>query len=102
MLLERLTGAVYATRAALTAEEQLSQDKVRAALLDTYMPSWAEAYEEFQARKLRPGETVEEYLQALRGSAALKSLVPEANTSTGKYVVRFPCFVAPPVCVLLY
>ena len=71
VLPERLTGAAYATWAALTAEEQLSADSVRAALLDAYMPSWAEAYEEFQARKLRPGETVEEYLQALRGLAAL-------------------------------
>ena len=71
VLPERLTGAAYATWNALTAEEQSSADTVRTALLDAFMPSWAEAYEEFQDRKLRPGETVEEYLQALRGLAAL-------------------------------
>lgn len=71
VLPERLTGAAYATWASLTAAEQSSADSVRAALLDAYMPSWADAYDEFQARQLRPGETVEEYLQALRGLAAL-------------------------------
>ena len=71
VLPERLTGTAYATWDALTAEKHLPADRIRAALLDAYMPSWAEAYEEFQARKLRPGETAEEYLQALRGLAAL-------------------------------
>ena len=71
VLPERLTGAAYATWAGLTEEEQSSAPAVRAALLDAYTPSWADAFDEFQARKLRPGETVEEYMQALRGLAAL-------------------------------
>ena len=71
VLPERLTGAAYATWAGLSPEEQASAASVRAALLDAYMPSWTDAFDEFQARRLQPGETVEEYLQELRGLAAL-------------------------------
>lgn len=71
VLPERLTGAAYATWAGLSPEEQASAPSVRAALLDAYMPSWTDAFDEFQARRLQPGETVEEYLQDLRGLAAL-------------------------------
>ena len=45
--------------------------EVLAALLDACTPSWADAYDDFLARRLRPGETVEEYLQVLRGLVAL-------------------------------
>ena len=47
VLPDRRTGAAYATWNALTAEEQSSTDTVRTALLDVFMPSWTEAYEQF-------------------------------------------------------
>ena len=55
--------------------------EVLAALLDACTPSWADAYDDFLARRLRPGETVEEYLQVLRGLVALfiKGPVPDSG-----------------------
>ena len=86
VLPERLTGAAYATWAGLSPQEQASAASVRAALLDAYMPSWTDAFDEFQARRLQPGETVEEYLKScgdsrLCSSTAQYRIRPKARNS---------------------
>ncbi|KAF0304639.1 Open rectifier potassium channel protein 1 [Amphibalanus amphitrite] len=67
----RLTGGAFSVYQQLKPEEKLQYSAVKAALLRAFAVDKFQAYEEFTARRLRVGESVDVYLADLRRLASL-------------------------------
>jgi len=66
----RLTGGAFAVYQQLSPEDKRDYDKIKAALYTAFAADSFVAYEQFVARKLQPGETVDVFLAELRKFAA--------------------------------
>ena len=61
----RLSGGAFAVYQQLSVEEKQSYEKIKAALYKAFAIDPATAWEQFEARALHPGETVDVYLAEL-------------------------------------
>ncbi len=73
----RLTGGAFAVYQQLSAEDNKSYDKVKKALLSAFATDQFCASEQFIARTLKDGESVDVYLADLRRLAALFGGIPD-------------------------
>ena len=61
----RLSGGAFAEYQQLSAEEKQNYERIKAALYKAFAIDPATAWEQFEARTLHPGETVDVYLAEL-------------------------------------
>lgn len=66
-----LTGGAFNVYQGLTVDEKKKYDVIKAKLLAAFSSDSCHAYEEFQMRRLNPGEAVDVYLADLKRLAAL-------------------------------
>ena len=73
----RLTGGAFAVYQQLTKEEKSDAARIKGALLTAFADDKFTAYEKFETRFLRPGETVDVYLADLRRLSVLFGGIPD-------------------------
>ncbi|KAF0286990.1 Intracisternal A-particle Pol-related polyprotein [Amphibalanus amphitrite] len=84
----RLTGGAFSVYQQLKPEEKLQYSAVKAALLRAFAVDKFQAYEEFTARRLRVGESVDVYLADLRRLASLFGGLGDTALMCGFVAVR--------------
>ena len=73
----RLSGGAFAVYQQLSAEEKQNYERIKAALYKTFAIDLDTAWEQFEARTLHPGETVDVYLAELTKLTVLFGELPE-------------------------
>lgn len=73
----RLTGGAFAVYQQLDADEKSDYESIKAALYKAFAIDPATAWEQFEARTLRTGETVDVYLAELKKLTVLFGGLPE-------------------------
>ena len=85
----RLSSRAFAVYQQLSAEEKQSYERIKAALYKAFAIYPATAWEQFEARALHPGETVDVYLAKLTKLTVLFSGLPE-QALTYKFLAGLP------------
>ena len=88
----RLKGDAFTVYAQLPARDRTSFQAVKDALYSAFAPDAIGAYEEFVARKLRPGEAVDVFLADLRRLSSLFGGVSD-RTLVCSFISGLPCYV---------
>ena len=73
----RLSGGAFAVYQQFSAEEKQSYERIKAALYKAFAIDLATAWEQFEARALHPGETVDIFLAELTKLTVLFGGLPE-------------------------
>lgn len=85
----RLTGGAFAVYLQLPSEDKENYHAIKEALISAFAADGFMAYEQFMARTLRQGETVDVYLADLRRLAALIGGLPD-RALTYAFVAGLP------------
>ena len=85
----RLAGGAFAVYQQLEESDKKDYDKIKEALISAFALDQYEAYEQFERRKLRPGEAVDVFVADLRRLAGLFGGMPDSSLACA-FVTKLP------------
>ena len=85
----RLTGGAFAVYQQLGEDEKKKYDDIKKALTSAFASDRYEAYDQFERRRLRPGETVDVFVSELRRLAGLFGGMPDDSLACA-FVAKLP------------
>ncbi|XP_043231549.1 uncharacterized protein LOC122386434 [Amphibalanus amphitrite] len=85
----RLTGGAFAVYQQLGEDEKKKYEDIKRALTSAFASDRFEAYDQFERRRLRPGETVDVFVSELRRLAGLFGGMPDDSLACA-FVAKLP------------
>ena len=85
----RLTGGAFAVYQQLGESEKKKYEDIKKALTSAFAADRYEAYDQFERRRLRPGETVDVFVSELRRLAGLFGGMPDDSLACA-FVAKLP------------
>ena len=85
----RLTGGAFAVYQQLGESEKKKYEDIKKALTSAFASDRYEAYDQFERRRLRPGETVDVFVSELRRLAGLFGGMPDDSLACA-FVAKLP------------